>query len=490
MRTRRPPTPDRPIPRSAGTILFLLLILAGCGEALLGPGQQPQPPDEPDSPHFQSGAIASTILICFQYEFNDESVVWRCITEGDPIGLEICENYATPPDCILEDVGQEPQWSPQDTIGGDPPGSGDGILEAPPCDDDDSICEGTDPPELICPTSVTFGQVAQCQLNLNGNAVAGTQWHVSGPDLGYTRTSGGEGIVQQFWGGKAVADFEVSVDIWLFDGGGSGNNLHWDVLESGMITVTRSAAQGWSSTSDWSVTEDVSTPCSIADADPNLLNANLGVTYGKDYGCLSNRIIAPDYTNQQGLVTDSVTTGWQEGLHYVVSSSYKLEFATRINPHLSSSFAADTHYVADQPMGYYTQICPEGPWYTFYEMNANCGASNFGNLRDSVVAHELRHATRGQDTMTATGVDPRVAVWELVGESKSLLLDSAEDEVSEIDAAIKGYVDLLDSSVYDPRYTPSATPLWGGEVTIWNSTLGEWHVLDEVYIQWDGGGAP
>ena len=93
------------------------------------------------------------VLFCVRWRWDDPGTFWVCITEADPIMLEVCQNGEVPPACIAEDAFEPPEWSPSDTIGGSPPGSGDGIPEAPACDDDDPICEGSAPPELICPQS-------------------------------------------------------------------------------------------------------------------------------------------------------------------------------------------------------------------------------------------------------------------------------------------------------------------------------------------------
>lgn len=421
------------------------------------------------------GTFAQLVLLCIHWTWGQQAEIWICTQPGDTIQFELCQNGEEPPECIEEEALEPPNWSPSDTIGGNPPGSGDGIPDPPDCDDDDPICEGTAPPELVCPSSVVFGETAQCQLNLHGNAVAGTEWEISGPDFS-SRTSGGDDVVQQYWSGRVVAPFEVKVDVWLFDGG--NNPIHWTRLESGSISVTRSEGTPWSSTNDWSVVEDTlpPTPCSGVTAEP--ATGYLGLTYSRLSGCGDDRWISPAYWQGEGIQTDSVTGGWQDGLHYVVSSSYHIELETAINPHLDPSFSAAQHPVDPADFG---GLCPDAS-FTFYQVNDMCGDPDFDDLRAAVVTHERRHATRVQERMSLSDYDPRRRVWRLVADSRSALLLLAEDEVESADALLFGYSDALDDAQYEQN------PLWeGGLWHWWNGSPGFWVLVPDSKVSWDGG---
>ena len=310
-------------------------------------------------------------------------------------------------------------------------------------------------------------------MNLNGNAIAGTEWEISGPDFS-SRTEGGDDIVQQFWGGPVVAPFEIKVDIWLFDGG--NDPLHWERPESGNISVTRPNAPTWSPTSDWSVAQDTTPPnCTEVTDEPAL--GYLGLTYSRLDGCTGSRWISPAYWSNEGIQTDSIDDGWQAGLHYVVSSSYHVELETAINPHLDPLFSAAQHPVDPDDFG---GLCPDAD-FTFYQVNSMCGDPDFGALRDSVVVHELRHATRYQERMDDPDHDPRVEVWSIVSDSESGLLAEVRDAVGDVDHLLHQYAKALDNA---------QGSLWEGDVWQWNTFFEKWIELADYRLQWDGGGAP
>lgn len=190
--------------------------------------------------------------------------------------------------------------------------------------------------------------------------------------------------------------------------------------------------------------------------------------------CGVNRFMRPDYANGEsgGISSSPVSSGPNEGLHYVSNATFYSHRGSAVNSHLRSS--SSTTYTSSDPG---QASCSPCNWY-------NANDSLGGASSQAFIAGVLNHegygtlGTNGHQSFYESEAgkpdhDPRAAVEDLVSRDLSTLIAEVERQINDLSSALESAVEAKG----EPSGNFGPATRWA-----WETGLQKW-----LSLTWDGG---
>jgi len=411
--------------------VLLLATLVACSDRLAGPDQ----PSEAVGGGTLAASTEPPEYICFIWTYDDGEEVCFCerLFHLDPdITPTVCQNGETPPDCLSEDA-LEPPPLPTNPTFDDPPDTDDGDGDSPPpppdeepgdCGDSPEGCEEEfdQEPTLVCSETVLRGEVATCELNLEGNAIDGTEWKATLADGLGTRFAGSSTQVVQWWGGPLAVNF--ALDVKLYKNGSVAKTFPtqfvsveprswgWQANDNSVFKLTQANWPAAAFANDVPLKENVE--------NGGIQMAGSAMDPDQDFGLIRPNPQKGEPIGSGYTASPAIPVGPNEGLVYVDTASLESRRHWSMNPYVLET----------GPGQWQNSQCPTGNWYfinrchdLFVTPADTVFESNFQTVEQGGAAwHEGRgknnsgqgHQAYVEQVATQSHIDPYFGVEGLV----------------------------------------------------------------------------